>query len=436
MSRITSAAARAVNRRSFIKTGTLALAVATAPRMRAADEPKRLSISAAFDREMETFMSARKVPGGALAVVKEGRLVYARGYGWADRDARIPAKADSLFRIASVSKPITSVAVMKLIEEGKLSLDTKAFPFLNLQPIVASFRDPEPRLREITIQHLLQHTGGWDRDKSFDPMFRPVQIATATNSAPPATPTNIIRYMLSRELDFDPGTRYAYSNFGYCVLGRVIEKVTGQSYEKFVREKILAPIGISRMRIGATLDGKQAPGEVRYYTPDAGMAKNVFPDGAEKVPWPYGGFHLEAMDAHGGWIASAIDLARFATALDGTSSGPLLKAATCAQMYAPPPPPVSRTKEGTLEKSYYGCGWSVRPIGEDGKANYWHNGSLPGTATLLVRRWDGLSWAALFNQRSDDKKLPDGDIDAGLHRAAAVVEEWPKENLFPQWKNI
>lgn len=378
-------------------------------------------------------MAARGVPGGALAVVKDRRLVYARGYGLADREAKVQAKADSLFRIASVSKPITGVAVMKLIEDGKLTLDTKAIPLLELAPLVQSFRDPEPRLRQITIRQLLQHTGGWDRDKSFDPMFRSDRIAELTGRRP-ASAVDVIRYMLSRPLDFEPGTRYAYSNFGYCLLGRVIEKVTGQSYEKFVQEQVLVPAGIKRMQIGATPEGKQAPGEVRYYTSGGGMAKNVFPDGPERVPWPYGGFHLEAMDAHGGWIASAVDLARIAAALDDPQRSPLLKSASFDAMYAPPPAPVSRRTHGSLEPSYYGCGWSVRPVGRSGKANYWHNGSLPGTNSILVRLANGLSWAALFNLRSENKELPDGAIDAALHRAAAAVAQWPEHDLFANFQ--
>ena len=421
-----------MNRRDFIKTSGAALLLAGCRTAGAATE-RKLSIGDAFDAAMEKFMSARNVPGGALAVVKDRRLVYARGYGWADRDAKVPAQADSLFRIASVSKPITAVAVMKLVEAGKLDLDAKAFPLLNLQPAVASFHDPEPRLRDISIRQLLHHTGGWDRDKSFDPMFRSEQIARATNTAPPASAVNIIRYMLSHPLDFDPGRRYAYSNFGYCVLGRLIEKLAGKPYEQFVRDEVLAPIKITRMRIGASLGGKQAAGEVRYYTRKNAMSRNVFPEGPREVPAPYGGFCLEAMDAHGGWIASAVDLARFAAALDDPARSPLLKPESLATMYEPPAPPVSRKADGTLESSYYGCGWLVRPVGKNGKANYWHNGSLPGTATLLVRRWDGLSWAALFNQRSDDNNLPDGDIDPALHRAAAAVEKWPTHDLFPRF---
>ena len=148
------------------------------------------------------------------------------------------------------------------------------------------------------------------------------------------------------------------------------------------------------------------------------------------VPFPYGGFCLEAMDAHGGWLASAVDLARFAAALDDPAQCPVLKKESLAKMYEPPAAPVSRRDDGTLADSFYACGWSVRPVGKDGRANYWHTGSLPGTATLLVRRWDGLSWAALFNQRSEDAALPDSAIDGALHRAADAVSEWPAEDLF------
>ena len=375
-------------------------------------------------------MSARKIPGSALAVVKNRRLVHARGYGWADREKKIPATQDSLFRIASLSKPITAVAILKLAEAGRLKLDARAFDLLRVDPVVEPGQKPDPRLEQITVRQILQHTGGWDRDKSFDPMFRPKLIARKVGVPAPASAEAVIRYMLGQPLDFDPGARYAYSNFGYCALGRVIEKISGQPYEKFVQEKILAPIGIRKMRLGKSLDGQQAPGEVRYYELDDSRTDSVFPNSPPKVSTPYGGFHLEAMDAHGGWIASAVDLARFAAALDDSEHSPLLKPASFRTMYAPPTPPASRNAAGTMDDFYYGCGWMIRPVGKRGEANYWHSGSLPGTATLLVRRGDGLSWVALFNQRSEDKKLPDSAIDVALHRAADSVATWPTQNLF------
>jgi N-acyl-D-amino-acid deacylase len=421
-----------MKRRQFLGVCGTSLLIPGAALARA-DEKKDSHPLASFDREVERFMEARKMPGGALAVVKDRRLVYARGYGWADREKELPAKPDSLFRIASISKPITAVAVLKLVEEKRLQLDDRAFDLVQLPPVLTPGQKPDDRLKQITIRQLLQHTGGWDRDKSFDPMFRSKRIAEAVSATPPADPRAIIQYMLGQPLDFDPGTRYAYSNFGYCVLGRVLEKITGEPYEQYLKEKILAAAGIKRMRIGATRESQQAEGEVRYYTPGNGMAPSVFPGTAEQVPWPYGGFFLEAMDAHGAWIASAVDLARFAAALDDPQHSPLLKAGSFQAMYAPPDAPVSREQDGKLAASYYGCGWSVRPVKEPGKANYWHTGSLPGTRTLLVRRWDGLSWAVLFNQRTDGPKLSDNEIDPALHRAAAAVTDWPKHDLFAQF---
>jgi N-acyl-D-amino-acid deacylase len=419
-----------MNRRLFLKTTASASLLPPVLCLAGAEEPKRNHPFASFDREMEAFMAARKIPGGALAVMKDRRLVYTSGYGWANREKKLPVEPTSLFRIASISKPITAVGILKLVEQGKLKLDDRAFDYIDLKPIVFIGKEPDVRLKQITLRQLLQHTGGWDRDKSYDPMFRSRIICTAAGVPGPAGPNEVIRYMLGQPLDFHPGARYAYSNFGYCVLGRVIEKVTGQRYEQFMRGKILAPIGIKRMQIGATLDGKQASGEVRYYTPSNEEGESLFSANPGKVPWPYGAFHLEAMDAHGGWIASAVDLVRFAAALDGQA---LLSALTQREMHAPPLPPASRNTEGKLNELFYGCGWMVRPQGEQGRFNSWHTGSLPGTRTMLVRRWDGVSWAVLFNQRQDIPGLPDTQIDPAMHRAADEVKEWPKEDLFERF---
>ncbi len=457
-----------LTRRQFIGTSALGLVALgfSKARAHAAPAPKKISLAEAFDQEMQQFMAARKIPGGALAVVTDRRLVYARAYGWADREKQLPARPDSLFRIASISKPITAVAVFQLVERGKLDLDAPAFDLIDVPPFLPGEKRADERLKQITVRQLLQHTGGWDRDKSYDPMFRSRQIAQALQVPCPPGGRDIIRYMLGQPLDFDPGTRHAYSNFGYCVLGRIIEKITGLPYERYVKQNVLAPIGISRMRLGASRSEQQADGEARYYTSNNATARDVFaadtaslprassespanpdkpaagnstsPDSVKmadrnRVPWPYGGFCLEAMHAHGGWIASAVDLARFAAALDKSLKSPLLKPETIRTMYAPPAAPVSRDKDGQLASSFYGCGWMVRPAGYIGKANYWHTGSLPGACTLLVRRWDGVSWAVLFNQRSEDKKSPDSAIDGALHRAADAVAKWPTDDLFFKW---
>ena len=372
------------------------------------------------DSVISALMTRWDIPGGAVGIVRDGRLVYARGFGYADVQARKVTAPDDLFRIASVSKPVTSAAILRLVEDGRLSLDAPAFALLpDLTPLPGATVDP--RLASITVRHLLEHSGGWDRALSFDPMFRPTAIAAATGTPAPASAEAVIRYMLGQPLDFDPGTRYAYSNFGYAVLGRIIERITGESYEEFVQEAVLAPAGVTRMRLGRSLLADRAPGEVRYY--DLATVNSVFPGGGA-VPLPYGGFNIEAMDAHGGWVASAVDLLRFVTAVDLLPSRPdVLTPASVGLMTAKPASPLW---DGS--PVHYGLGWLVRPV----EGNWWHGGSLPGTSTLLVRTGTKLGWVALFNARA---MLPnstfESEIDDAMWEAVNGVTAWPAHDLFP-----
>lgn len=385
-----------------------------------------------FDVQLTSFMAARNIPGAALAVTRRGRLVLANGYGYANARARRPVAPDALFRIASVSKPVTAAAVLRLAElhPDRMTLDTPVMSLLQVRPHLTGGAKADARLAQITVRMLLQHTAGWDRDKSGDPMFQPLEIAAALGMRAPPGPRDVVRYMLARELDFDPGTRYAYSNFGYCVLGRLIEDVTGQAYERFVQDQLLGPWGITRMRLGRTLASGRRRGEVTYYDP--GEGRNVMVPGDETpAPQPYGCWHLEAMDAHGGWIASAPDLVRFASAFDHPKHCPVLAPESIETMFACPPGAAGHEADGSPKAAYYGCGWMVRPTA-DGRANTWHGGSLPGTHTLLVRRHDGLNWAALFSQRADETGLGYDEIDSALHGAADAIEDWPSWNLFDQ----
>ena len=254
--------------------------------------------------------------------------------------------------------------------------------------------DVDPRIGEITVRNLLEHSGGWDRNVSYDPMFMSQDIARAVGTPEPVDCITIIRYMLGQPLDFDPGSQYAYSNFGYCILGRVIEKASGMTYEAYVDTHILDPIGIEDMCLGHSLLSDRYPGEVHYYGSESNLAQSVFPEVNELTTWPYGGFYLEAMDAHGGWIATATDLVRFASVLEPGSTNELLKPKTVEVMMARPEIPLWQDAS-----NYYAFGWFVRPAGSG--VNLWHGGSLPGTTAILYRTASGLTWAALFNTRPD-----------------------------------
>lgn len=375
-----------------------------------------------FDQLMTSFLKKNEhVPGAGIAVARDGQIVYARGFGYSNKEKKEPVEPQALFRIASVSKPITGVAILHLVERGKLKLDDHVFDVLQLKAPAENF---DQRWKKVTIWQLLHHTAGWDRNKKggFDPMFRPIDIAKEVNATPPAGPGAIIQYMLHRPLDFDPGAKMAYSNFGYCILGRVIEKISRQSYEAYVRKEILAPLGITSMKIGRTLLEERAKGEVKYY--DSGVGTAVLgPQLGKPIPQPYGAWYLEAMEAHGGWIASAEDLVRFAVAFDHPAKCKILKEKSIEEMFARPAGLAGHDADGKPLSSFYGCGWQVRPTAHGSMRNTWHNGSLPGTSTLLVRRDDGMTWAVLFNSRDGELKgkrqtQPAGEIDSLMHAAA------------------
>jgi N-acyl-D-amino-acid deacylase len=379
---------------------------------------------AAFDEFMLGFLERNKVPGGALAIVRDGEIVFSRGYGYADQEAKQPVQPESLFRIASVSKPITAAAILKLAEQKKLRLRDRLADYLDVEPFLAEGAKPDKRWKRVTIRHCLTHSGGWDRSVSYDPMFQSLRMAKEMQVELPVGTSGIIRYMRGQPLDFDPGERYAYSNFGYCLLGRVIEKVTGQPYERYVRQEVFAPLGVTTARIGGSLAEQRAEGEVRYYT--AGDRRGTPVVGGDagdgEVPVSYGAWHHEALDAHGGWIASAADLARFGAACAGEGGAKLLSKRSRRRMIKPQI--TVREPQAGDRGAYYGFGWSVFPEADnavfpeaDNTVHFQHGGALPCTAAILMHRPNGVTIAALFNLG----QTPDGEF-LGRQLDAPLIE--------------
>lgn len=386
-----------------------------------------------LDRRIRQHLRLHRSPGVAVAITDQSRLVFARGYGYADVATRTPVTPESLFRIASISKPITAAAILQLVDQQKLALDDRVFDIVKEEPFLAEDAQYDARLDDVTIRQLLQHRGGWDRDVSYDAMFRAVEFAEALGATPPAGPTEVIRYMLGQPLDFDPGQRYAYSNYGYCLLGRVIERVSAEPYEAYVRAHVLAPLGIQRMRLGRTRLEQRQPDEVRYYDPARG--KSVFAeDLGETVAHPYGAWHLEAMDSHGGWLASAVDLARFACAFDDPDACPILKPSSVREIVSRPEGRAGYDEEGQPRSTYYGLGWAVSVQGSDA-LQMAHSGSLPGTSTKLIRRPDGRNVVILFNTRvSPLANRMSAALEAELMPVIDAIEEWPEQDLFEKFQ--
>jgi CubicO group peptidase (beta-lactamase class C family) len=384
-----------------------------------------------FDRFMRGFIVDEHLPGAALAISRGNRLVYARGFGLADRETGKPVEPTSLFRLASVSKPFTATAVLQLVDRKMLHLDDRIWNVLRLSEPKWKGARFDPRWKDITVHELLQHRGGWDRDKSFDPISRMHDIAQKLGIKLPVRPEHILRYMLGFPFDFPPGERYAYSNFGYILLGLAIHQITGREYEEYIRCEVLSRLGIHQMRLGHALLEERAKGEVKYYDSHNRTGSAVSgPQIGQTVPLPYGAENFEAFVAHGGWIASAPELVRFAAALDDPEHCPVLSAKSIETMFARPPGLAGHDANGRPIDSYYGCGWSVRPVGNKGKFNSWHTGLIAGTSTLLVRRFDRLHWAVLFNTEANPAgKQPASLIDPLMHGVSDKVRHWPDREI-------
>jgi len=313
----------------------------------------------AMARVADDFMRQFNVPALSIAIAEHGRLAYESAFGFANREARQRATTSHLFRIASVTKPITSTAIFTLIEHGKLSQQDRVFGPGAILATTYGHAPYKKWVEDITIDHLLTHTcGGWDNSND-DPMFQNPQMNHA----------ELISWTLdTKPLKHPPGTHYAYSNFGYCVLGRVLEHLSSRPYADFVHEAIFYRCGIRDMRIAGNTLAQRFPNEVVYYG-----------QGGED---PYN-MNVTRMDSHGGWLASPRELVLFLNHLFESTPN-LVKPESIKAMTTP--------SSATLT---YARGWAVNEV-----PNWWHNGSLPGSATIMVRTHSGFCWAALANTRT------------------------------------
>lgn len=370
-----------INRKEFLRNSGLVALCAIASRVltsaQAAKPPQ-------IDREVSQYMAQYGVPGLTMCFLRGKSLLYSGAFGMADRSTQAPVTAASLFRIASNSKAFTSASIFLLMEAGKLQLEQTVFSPDGILPQYSNLGNHKDWLHNITVHHLLTHTsGGWSNQDN-DPMFK----------MPGLNQDQLIEWALkTHELQNPPGHHYAYSNFGYCVLGRVIEKISGQPYAQFVRQNVLSKVGANDMRIATH---KPAPNEVTYY--------------GQHGENPYA-IPITRMDSHGGWIATSEDMARFMACLfspeDQEGAAPLLSLRSLKTMTT-----------GTSANPGYACGLEVNPAG-----NAWHNGGLPGTVSLMVHTHSGCSWAAVMNTRSG-QGTQEPDLDRMLWHIAHGVPTW------------
>jgi CubicO group peptidase (beta-lactamase class C family) len=335
-----------------------------------------MKITGQFERQF-------RVPAMSLALSQNGQFVYDHAGGMADRQYVTQAQQDSLFRIADLSKVVTAATIFSLLEAEKLNLTDHVFGSSGILGAKYGKSPYKNYVTDVTVDHLLTHTaGGWAAD-DHDPMFH--------NNA--WDQTKLITETIDNvPLTNPPGTLWAYSNFGYCVLGRVIEQLAGQPYEAYVQANILAPCGIGTMQIARNSERQRVSDEVVYigqYSED-----------------PYK-ININRMDSTAGWIASSTQLVQF---LDHVAGAPgiaaLLKPETLHLMTTPAP----AYPHGDARYAR-GC-----MVASDG--SWWHSGSLPGSTGLMIRNPDASCSAAVCNTRSQ----PHQEMDTALYEMLRSIE--------------
>jgi D-alanyl-D-alanine carboxypeptidase len=319
-----------------------------------------------IDDYLEAQIQRLHIPGGSLAIVRDGRTIKAQGYGVANLELKAPATKDTVYEIGSNTKQFTAAAIMMLVEEGKVRLEdsiTKYFP------------EAPPAWRNITIRHLRTHTSGIQNHVAVPhwmDVFR-------TNLAFETTPTHdeLLKMFFKLPLEFQPGESWAYDNTGYYLLGIVIEKVSGKSYWQFLDERIFKPLGMN-----ATRNTDPQP---------------VVPNRASGYEWKNDHFEnrpilLATIAFSAGSLFSTVeDMAKWDAAL---YSEKLLKRSSLGQMWT-----AAATKDRADAPFNYGFGWFIDSYRSHRLVQ--HSGGTPGFSSVIYRFLDEKLTIIILTNHSD-----------------------------------
>lgn len=330
--------------RLVVTTAALALTLIVASAGAWADGPAKTLVER-VDSFMAAEMARQHVPGASVAVVKDGKVVLTKGYGLADVELGVPATADTVYEIGSITKQFTATAIMMLVDEGKVGLDDKASKYLTFLPAAWD---------GVTIRHLLTHTSGIKSYTNLPGFLK--------NLRHDYTPEEVVRLSFDQPLEFQPGEKFDYDNTGYFMLGIVIEKASGKPYGGFLKERIFAPLGMTSTRVNRLRDiiKNRASG----YSWDGKALKN-----AEYLSMTQPG-------GAGVLVSTVRDMAKWDLALNSET---LLKRADLKQMWTP-----YKLKSG--KGTGYGFGWAV--MDRPGHRGVGHGGGIPGFSTDIHRYLD------------------------------------------------
>ena len=297
-----------------------------------------------LETEIQKFMAAKSIPGLSVAIVKNGNFVWANGFGMADLENSVPATPQTLYRLASVSKPITAVAALQLWQAGKLDLDAPVQKFCPAFPVKED--------GAINTRELLSHMAGirhYHLGKALDPL-----VGSTKHLKDPIKEG--LDFFKNDPLVAKPGTEFHYSTYGYTLIGCAIEGASDKKYVDYVMKSVFAPAGMNNTQV----DNRLAiiPHRTSFYQKESGHVQNAdFLDSSYKIPG-------------GGWLSSAEDMARFEVAILNDT---LVTRATRDFMWTP---------RYTSKERSYGMGWGITKV--EGQLIYSHSGGQQGTSTFIA----------------------------------------------------
>jgi CubicO group peptidase (beta-lactamase class C family) len=329
------------------------------------------------DAYLRSEMAKRHIPGLSVAVVRDARTVTIRNYGLSNIELGVPVTSESVFKLASGTKPFTATAVMMLVEEGKISLD---------EPIARYVPELPSHWRAATVRQLLSHTSG------IADYLRAPRWSWQSSWRLNLTPREVVQFASESPLDFAPGTQIRYSNTGYYLLGLLIERVSGKPYAQFLRERIFQPLQMTSTRRDTATE--IVPHRVSGYVFENGTQQNAE---YTSETWAY---------SEGGIISTTQDLAKWEAAI---STGKHLKPSSLGQMWTASRlnsgKPAVIGDNGAGKPNYYGLGWYISE--HRGHSVVFHPGDKPGFSSTITRfEGDHLTVIILCNTSTESPVFP------------------------------
>ena len=336
----------------------------------------------AMDSIMQRYLKRWEIHGAQLAISRHDSLLYARGFGYADKDRKIPMEPSYIMRMASVSKLVTATGIMKLRDMGKIRLSDKVFGpkgILNDTFYVNSIRDK--RYFDITVEQLLRHKAGFT-NYAGDAIFSTRYIMQQNHLTTPPDHRTLLRIVLRRHLGYTPGTAQRYCNIGYTLLSLIIEKRTGMSYENFMQRHVLNPAGCYDFHIAGNYLKDRRKNETVYYMHSSSVPVPEFNNSGRMVVRCYGENDITTALGAGAWVASAAELCRLVASIDGDRTIPDVISPQAVKLM---------TQE--MPDHQFSLGWNFTP-----RNRPWiRTGSLVGTSALVLRYPDGECWVFITN---------------------------------------